>query len=69
VEQGILDTQRGPGPDGISPLILKKIRLVVTQPLAILFNLSLLSEVFPCVWKKSYVVPLFKTGDKRNISN
>jgi hypothetical protein len=31
-----------------------------------LFNLSLLSGVFPCVWKESYVVPLFKSGDNRN---
>jgi hypothetical protein len=43
--------------------------LVVKKPLAVLFNLSLLSGVFPCVWKESYVVPLFKSGDKRNISN
>jgi hypothetical protein len=34
-----------------------------------LFNLSLLSGVFLCVWKESYVLPLLKTGDKRNISN
>jgi hypothetical protein len=42
VEQGIF-------PEGISPLILKKIGLVVKKSLAILFNLSLLSGVFPCV--------------------
>jgi hypothetical protein len=50
-----LDTQNGPGPDGISPLILKKIVLVVKKPLAVLFNLPLLSGIFPCVWKESYV--------------
>jgi hypothetical protein len=72
VERGFvaLDTQKGPGPDGISPLILKMIVLVVKKPAyTVLFNLSLLSDVFPCVWKESYVVPLFKSGDKRNISN
>jgi hypothetical protein len=43
VEQGILafDTPKGRGPNGISPLILKKIVLVVMKPLAVLFNLSL----------------------------
>jgi hypothetical protein len=53
VERGIvaLNTQKGPGPDGISPLILKKIVQVVKKPLTVLFNLSLLSGVFPCVWK------------------
>jgi hypothetical protein len=56
VEQGILalDTQKNPGPDGIFPLILKK------NPLIVLFNLSLLSRVFPCVWKESFIVPLIK---------
>jgi hypothetical protein len=49
-----LDTQKGPGPDVISPLILKKIVLVIKKPLAILFSMSLLSGVFPCVWKESY---------------
>jgi hypothetical protein len=56
-----LDTQKS--------LILKKTGLLVKKPLTILFNLSLLSGVFPCVWKESYVVLLFKNGDKRNISN
>jgi hypothetical protein len=67
VEQGILalDTQKGSEPDWISPLILKKIGLVVKKPLTVLFNLSLLSGVFPFVWKEPFVVPLFKNGDKR----
>jgi hypothetical protein len=44
--------------------------VVVKRPLAIFFKLSLLSDgVFQCVWKESYVVPLFKSGDKRNVSN
>jgi hypothetical protein len=39
VEQGILalDTQKVPGPDGISPLILKKIGLVVKRTLVTYF--------------------------------
>jgi hypothetical protein len=51
MEQGVLalDTQKGPGPDEIPPLILKKIDLVVKRPLAILFNLSLPPGFFLCV--------------------
>jgi hypothetical protein len=64
-----LDTQKGPGPDGISPQILKKIVLVVKKPVAILFNLSLLSGVVQCVRKESFVVALFKSRDNRNISS
>jgi hypothetical protein len=62
-----LDTQKGPGPDGISLQILKKIVLVVKKPVAILFNLSLLSGVVQCVRKESYVVALFKSRDNINI--
>jgi hypothetical protein len=45
VERSILalDTQKGPGPDGIYLLILKKIVQVVKKPLAVWFNYSLLS--------------------------
>jgi hypothetical protein len=38
--------------------------LFQSSPLVVLFHLSLLSGVFPCVWKESYVVSLFKSGDK-----
>jgi hypothetical protein len=61
-----LDTQKGPVPDEISPLILVKI---VLKPVAILFNLSLLSGVFSMRVEESFVVPLFESGDKRNIGN
>jgi hypothetical protein len=65
MEQGILalDTQKGPGPDLISPLILKKIGLVVKRPFAVLFNLWLLSGVFPCVWKQSYFCSRVETRE------
>jgi hypothetical protein len=62
-----LDTQKDPGPDGISPLIMKKIVLVVKKPLdAVLFNLSLLSGVFP----SSHLLSLCsRVVTRENISN
>jgi Reverse transcriptase (RNA-dependent DNA polymerase) len=35
----------------------------------LIFNLSLSSGIFPNSWKESHVVPIFKDGDKRNVSN
>jgi hypothetical protein len=32
------------------------------------FNLSLSAGVFPAIWKESFVVPLFKSDDKRDVS-
>jgi Reverse transcriptase (RNA-dependent DNA polymerase) len=63
-----LDEQKGPGPDGITPSILKKLVSVVKVPLTFLFNLSLSSGVFPAIWKESFIVPIFKNGEKRDIS-
>jgi len=42
---------------------------VLTEPLHNLFNLSLSSDSFPTVWKKSFVVPTFKSGDITNVIN
>jgi hypothetical protein len=37
-------------------------------PLTFVFNLSLSAGVFPAIWKESSVDPLFKSGDKRDVS-
>jgi hypothetical protein len=63
-----LDVNKGPGPDGIASSVLKQLAEVFKVPLTLLFNLSLFSGVFPKIWNESYVVPLFKNGDKRDIS-
>jgi Reverse transcriptase (RNA-dependent DNA polymerase) len=38
------------------------------EPLTFLFNLSLSSGVFPAIWQESFIVPIFKNGEKRDIS-
>jgi hypothetical protein len=70
VHEAIMDLreQVGLGPDGITPSVLEKLVSVVQVPLTFLFNLSLSSSVFPAIWKKSFIVPIFKTGEKRNMS-
>jgi hypothetical protein len=42
---------------------------VLIELLHILFNLSLSSGSFPTAWKKSFVVPIFKSDDKCNVIN
>jgi hypothetical protein len=58
-----LDERKDPGPDGILKLVS-----VFKVPLTLLFNLSLSTGIFPAVWKDSFVVPIFKSGEKRDIS-
>jgi hypothetical protein len=62
-----LDEQKGPGPDGISRSILRKLISVVKDPLTLLVNLSLSTGIIPAVWKESFVVPIWKNGEKRDI--
>jgi hypothetical protein len=63
-----LDEQKSPGPNGITPSILKKLVSVVQLPLTFLYNVFLFSGVFSAIWKESFIVPIFKTGEKSNIS-
>jgi hypothetical protein len=63
-----LDVNKGPGPHGITPAILKRLDSVVKVPLTFVFNLPLSAGVFPAIWKESFFVPLFKSGDKSDVS-
>ena len=57
------------GPDQIPTLVIKDCANVFVKPLSIIFNLILTSCVFPRDWKISMVCPVFKKGEKSDISN
>jgi len=58
-----------PGPDGVPAFVLRKCAESLAIPLTFIFNRSLVTSYFPNCWKFSYVVPVFKTGDRSNIQN
>jgi hypothetical protein len=64
-----LDTNKGPGPDGVPPLILKGCPSAFALSLFLLFNRSLAFCVFPDRWKLSFVTPIFKIGSRNDVSN
>ena len=64
-----LDASKGPGPDGIPPLFVKNLAVELTTPLFWLFNMSLESGSFPISWKKSFLVPIFKSGNRSDVRN
>lgn len=64
-----LKSSSSAGPDGIPSIVLKSCAVAVTKPLQRIFNLSIQSETFPNCWKSSYMFPIFKKGDKRDVSN
>ena len=64
-----LKLSKASGPDGINHTILKQGRTCLAKPLSLLFNMSLQEKRYPCAWKKSNVIPLFKKSDSSNKEN
>ena len=62
-------TNKTPGPDKISPRILKEAKKELVKPLSILFNKSLSTRKVPDDWKLANVTPIFKKGDKSQTRN
>jgi len=57
------------GSDGIPSVLMKTCADELSEPLSLIFNVSLSSGIFPALWKESYVIPLHKSGPKSNIRN
>ncbi|CAB0011944.1 unnamed protein product, partial [Nesidiocoris tenuis] len=64
-----LNPDKGMGPDGVPPCLLRSCADVLAIPLAAIFNKSLNAGSFPVKWKDSYVTPIFKSGCKTLVSN
>jgi hypothetical protein len=64
-----LDPNKGAGPDGIPPLILKNCATAFALPLCLIFNTSMSTCVFPDRWKISHVTPIFKAGSRNDDTN
>ncbi|GBO25653.1 hypothetical protein AVEN_168383-1 [Araneus ventricosus] len=54
------------GDDNIPSFIIKRCSEFLIYPLLVLFNLSLRTKVFPEVWKKKTIIPVFKKCDAQN---
>ena len=64
-----LDQNKATGPDNLPGLILKECSAEIAPSLTLLLNLSLQSGTVPDMWKHANVIPVFKKGDKNQISN
>ena len=58
-----------PGPDGITPKILKECKETVSYPLYLLWKKSLDTGIIPNPCKLSYIVPIHKKGRKDKPEN
>jgi len=64
-----LKQDSAPGPDGITPLLLKELSADAAPALAAIFNKSLEEGIVPADWKEANVTPIFKKGSKSVPSN
>jgi hypothetical protein len=64
-----LDIGKSAGPDALPPLLLNKCSSTLTTVLQRMFNLSIRVGRFPSAWKKAYIIPIFKSGDRSDVTN
>ena len=57
------------GSDGISFKFIKDCLPVIVSYLLVIINTSIVTSTFPKLWKHPHVLPLFKDGDKKEVSN
>ena len=64
-----LKNTKSPGPDKIPTKLLRGAIEYICRPLAMVFNASLEKGIFPDIWKLARVTPIYKSGQKSNLSN
>lgn len=69
VMDAISKMKYGCGFDNIPTSILKDLSKSLSLPLSLVFNASLKSGTFPARWKKSIIIPIFKSGKRYDIKN
>lgn len=57
------------GWDGIPSTVIKRTRHKLIPILKFIFNLCILHGVFPSVFKKAVVCPVYKSGDRSSVTN
>ena len=64
-----LDNNVNPGPDGILSFFVKKCWSAIKKPICIIFKAMLKAGYVPKTWKFSYTLPVFKSGNKHDVTN
>ena len=63
-----LKIHKSPGPDKISPRVIKKLKDELIKPLKIIFNTSLTTGQVPAKWKLANVTPIFKKKGMKKLA-
>ena len=65
----VINTNKACGPDEIPSIALKMCSNSLALPLSIIYNLVYNTGSLPLQWKVSNIVPIFKKGDSKIVSN
>ena len=57
------------GLDNVPEYLLSNLRFSISRPLWLLFNKSLAEGELPGIWKESFIVPVFKSGDRECVNS
>lgn len=57
------------GPDSIPSFLVRDCATVLKKPLTAIFNLILKQSIFPKIWKESRIIPVFKSGNRDEVTN
>lgn len=64
-----LDPRKSPGPDNIPPNVLKDCAHTLAPPMCIYFNALLEIGTFPQHLKSSFIIPIYKSGGRNDVTN
>ena len=64
-----LNETRSAGSDGIPLRFIKDSLYVIVFYLTCIINISIVTGIFPTVWKYALVVPRFKSGDANDLGS
>jgi len=64
-----LNPHKAAGPDGVKPLILKNLHMVIAPTLQIIFQKAYDSHRTPDEWRKACITPIYKKGSKEDPAN
>jgi len=60
---------KSPGPDQIPNWFLRDFSVWLAEPVCCIFNVSLLSGIFPQSWKQANVIPILKVNSPTSIQS
>lgn len=64
-----LKQSRAKGIFGMDVVMLKELSESLVNPITKIINLSVSQGMFPCAWKSSVIVPIFKSGHPHSANN